>query len=96
MNRQAVDIKKVKQIESALRFIDSIEKEEDKYKKVQLFVNMMTYYDEVNANNFQLFCLDLLQDRSRYSIDSKLKNKIIELEDIKKSTYEKKGLENVN
>ena len=89
MDRQSVDVKKMKQIESALIFIDKIEREEDKDKKVQLFVNMMTYYDGVNANNFQLFCLDLLQDRSRYSIDSKLKNKIIELEDIKKSTYEK-------
>ena len=91
MNKQAVDIKKMKQIESALIFIDKIEKEEDKDKKVQLFVNMMTYYDGVNANNFQLFCLDLLQDKSIYSRDSKLKNKIIELEDIKKSTYEKRG-----
>ena len=90
MNRQAVDIKKMKQIESALIFIDKIEKEEDKDKKVQLFVNMMTYYDGVNANNFQFFCMDLLQDNSMYSRDAKLKNKIIELEDIKKSTYEKK------
>ena len=92
MNGQAVDIKKMKQIESALRFIDNIEIEEDKYKKVQLFVSMMTYYDSVNANNFQFFCLDLLQDRSIWSRDSKLKNKIIELEDIKKSTYEKRGV----
>lgn len=91
MNRQAVDIKKMKQIESALMFIDKIEKEEDKDKKVQLFVDMMTYYDGVNANNLQFFCIDLLQDKSIYSRDSKLKNKIIELEDIKKSTYEKRG-----
>ena len=92
MNRQSVDIKKVKQVESALRFIDSIEKEEDKDKKVQLFVNMMNYYEGINAENFQLFCLDLLHDESIHSRDSKLKNKIIELENIKKSTYEKRGV----
>ena len=89
MNKQAVDIKKMKQIKNALILIDKIEKEEDKDKKVQLLVSMMTYYDSVNANNFQFFCLDLLQDKSIWSRDSKLENKIIELEDIKKSTYEK-------
>ena len=80
------------QIKNALILIDKIGKEEDKDKKVQLFVNMMTYYDGVNANNFQLFCLDLLHDESIHSRDSKLKNKIIELENIKKSTYEKRGI----
>ena len=89
MIKQAVDIKKMKQIKNALILIDKIEKEEDKDKKVQLLVSMMTYYDSVNANNFQFFCLDLLQDKSIWSRDSKLENKIIELEDIKKSTYEK-------
>ena len=89
MNKQAVDIKKMKQIRNALILIDKIEKEENKDKKVQLLVSMMTYYDSVNASNFQFFCMDLLQDRSIYSRDSKLENKIIELEDIKKSTYEK-------
>ena len=84
MNRQSVDIKKVKQIESALRFIDSIEKEEDKYKKVQLFVNMMTYYDSVNARDFQLFCMDVINDCSIHSRDEKLIQKIKELEEIKK------------
>ena len=92
MTKQAVDIKKMKQIKNALILIDKIEKEEDKDKKVQLLVSMMTYYDSVNANNFQFFCLDLLQDKSIWSRDSKLENKIIELEDIKKSTYEKEGI----
>ena len=70
----------------ALVFIKSIEQEQDtdkKKKKINLFVDMMTYYDGVNAYNFQLFCMDLLNDCSIHSRNEKLIQKIKELEEIK-------------
>ena len=89
MDRRSVEYIRMEKERRALTFINSIEQEQDKDKKIKLFVAMMTYYDATNALNLQLFCMDLLQDKSIYSRDSKLENKIIELEDIKKSTYEK-------
>lgn len=67
----------------AYYFIYNLENIESKDEKIKLFVDMMTYYDGVNANNFQLFCMDILTDSSIDSRDCKLKDKIIELENIK-------------
>lgn len=67
----------------ALYFISNLENMESKDEKIKLFVDMMTYYDETNARDFQLFCMDILIDSSTYSRDCKLKDKIIELENIK-------------
>lgn len=83
MNNSSINIKAMEQTKSALSFIDIIEREKDIDKKVKIFGNMMTYY-AINANNFQQFCMELLVDTSIYSRDNKLRNKIIELEDIKK------------
>ena len=84
MNNSSINIKAMEQTKRALSFIDRIEREKDIDKKVKIFGNMMTYYDAINANNFQQFCMELLVDTSIYSRDNKLRNKIIELEDIKK------------
>lgn len=67
----------------ALMLIDKFEREKDMSEKVKLLVGMMTYYDETNARDFQLFCMDILIDSSTYSRDCKLRDKIIELENIK-------------
>lgn len=85
MYESKIDIKKMEQNKTALIFIDKIEREKDIDKKIKLFINMMTYYDAVNAENFQLFCIDLITDSSIYSRDCKLRDKIQELETIKKS-----------
>lgn len=69
----------------ALMLIDKLEREKDVSKKVKLIVGMMTYYDETNAHDFQLFCMDILTDSSIYGRDCKLRDKIIELENIKKN-----------
>lgn len=80
--QSAINIKKMEQNRNALIFIDKIEKENDIDKKIKLFIDMMTYYDGINARNFQLFCMDLITDSSIYSRDCKLRDKIIELDSI--------------
>lgn len=67
----------------ALYFISNLENMESKDEKIKLFVDMMTYYDSTKAHDFQLFCMDILTDRFMDSRDCKLKDKIIELENIK-------------
>ena len=83
MNRTAINLIRLEKERRALVFIKSIEQEQDTDKKINLFVDMMTYYDGVNAHNFQLFCMDLLNDCSIHSKDEKLVQKIKELEEIK-------------
>ena len=83
MNRTNIDYIKMEKKRRALTFINSIEQEQDKDKKVKLFVDMMTYYDSVNARDFQLFCMDIINDCSIRSKDEKLIQKIKELEEIK-------------
>lgn len=82
MNRTSIDGKKMAQIENALIFIDRIENTSDKDKKIKLFVNMMTYYDNLNARDLQFFLMDILTDKSRHSINCKLENKIKELQNV--------------
>ena len=84
MNNSSVNIKAMEKTKRALSFIDAIEREKDIDKKVKIFVNMMTYYDVINANDFQQFCMEVLVDTSIHSRDTKLRNKIFELENIKK------------
>lgn len=67
----------------ALMLIGKFKREKDMSEKVKLLVDMMTYYDVTNVRDFQLFCMDILIDSSTYSRDCKLKDKIIELENIK-------------
>lgn len=69
----------------ALHFVSALENTENKDEKIKLFIDMMTYYNCINAHNFQLFCMNILTDSSVYSRDCKLRDKIIELENIKKN-----------
>lgn len=79
-NLNLIEMEKQKR---AYYFISNLENIESKVEKIKLLVDMMTYYDRVNANNFQFFCMDILADRSMHSRKCKLKDKIVELENIK-------------
>lgn len=79
----SINHKKMEKQRVAAIFLDKIDREKDYDKKKSMFIDMMTYYDSVKAEMFQLFCLDLLQDRDIQSRDIKLTKKIKELEDIK-------------
>ena len=83
MNRTAINLIRLEKERRALVFIKSIGQEQDNEKKIKLFVDMMTYYDSVNAHNFQLFCMDIVNDCSIHSRNEKLIQKIKELEEIK-------------
>ena len=83
MNRTDINLIRMGKERRALAFINSIGQEQDNEKKIKLFVDMMTYYDSVNAHNFQLFCMDIVHDCSIHSRNEKLIQKIKELEEIK-------------
>ena len=92
MNRTALDYIRIEKEKRALAFINSIEQEQDKDKKVKLFIDMMTYYDSVNARDFQLFCVDIYHDRIEWSREFKLIQKIKELEEIMEGALSKSGI----
>lgn len=83
INNSSINIIAFEKTKRAEIFLDRLNSHRNKNDKIQALVDMMTYYDKINANNFQGFCIDLLNDKGLYSRDCKLTEKIKELQDIK-------------
>ena len=81
-NRRSVNLVNQEKHKRGLIFINQLENEKDIDKKIKLLVDMMTYYDKNNAENFANFCINIYQDRAIHSRDCKLQDKIKELQSI--------------
>lgn len=77
---QSINLFEVKKRERAMIFFSRFKEAHNEEEKINILVDMMTYYDKNNAQKFQQFCMNIYKDRAIYSRDCKLIDKIQELE----------------